>query len=254
MNVDSETFSFDYCDPASGMTPMHQAIQEENIEVLQHMVSNVAHVEQRDATGSTLLHAAAAKRNRHICAILLEERQANPDVVDHSGMTPLHKCQTRKRGVLVAEMLFQWRPDLIDRKDGMGKTALYMACEKGNEDMVKSLLSKGRANPDIKGPGNRTPLIVAIDLAAQQSQKIVIVEQLLKHGADPTIADADSRTAFIATKNAGLAASEIKRMLSSVPPRKMSTATMNSATGSSRRKTSSNSIRIYSLAELALSR
>ncbi|KAI1798998.1 ankyrin repeat-containing domain protein [Daldinia bambusicola] len=236
------------------MTPMHKAIQMENIEVLQHMVSNVAHVEQRDASGSTLLHVAASKRQRDICTILLEERHADPNVIDHNNMTPLHKCQTNNGGIQVAELLLRRCPDLIDCVDVMGKTALYMACEKGNTKMVKYLLSQGQANPDIQGPGKRTPLIVAIDLAAQDSQKIRIVEQLLKHGADPSIGDADGRTAFMAARNAGLAASEIRRMLNSVPPRRKSTATTNSASSSSRRNTSSNIGGIYSLAELALSR
>ncbi|KAI1208181.1 ankyrin repeat-containing domain protein [Annulohypoxylon truncatum] len=214
----------------------------ESIEIVKHMLSNEAHaVEQRDPSGSTLLHAAAGTRNRHLCALLLEEYHANPDVVDQNGNTPLHRCQTRDGGVRVAEMLLKHCSSLVDRPDGLGKTALYLACEKGNEDMVKTLLSNGQARHDIPGPGKCTPLIAAIKLVAQQSRKIPIVELLLLHGADPNIADADGRTAVITAKNAGLAGEEIKNMLSLFPPKRRSAATISFIRSSGNERKTSNS-------------
>lgn len=248
--------SFCSYNPATGTTPMHRAIQMENIKVLRHMLSNVSNVEQRDNSGSTPLHAAAAKRNRHLCALLFEH-SADANVVDHDGMTPLHRCQSKSGGVGVAEILLQRCPDLVDRVDNFGKTALYMACERGNEKMVKSLLTEGRAAPDVAGPGKCTPLIVAIDLAAKSSGKIVIVELLLLHGADPNIPDADGRTAVKAAKNAGLAGDQIRRMLNTITPktvRKFSTATSSTNSSSSGIRKGSNSSGVYGLAELSLTR
>ncbi|KAI1458216.1 ankyrin [Annulohypoxylon moriforme] len=244
MSVDNEAFRFGSYDPTIKTMPIHWAVQAENIEILRHMLSNEAHaVEQRDLSGSTLLHAAAGTRNRHLCALLLEEHHANPDVVDQNGRTPLHRCQTGDGGVRVAEMLLKYCPSLVDRPDGLGKTALYLACEKGNEDMVKALLSSGQAKPNIPGPGKCTPLIAAIKLVAHQSRKIPIVELLLLHGADPNIPDADGRTAFTAAKNAGLAGEEIKIMLNSAMSKRRSAATISliRSPGSERRKTSRSS-------------
>ncbi|KAI0378903.1 ankyrin [Hypomontagnella monticulosa] len=232
------------CDPATGTTPMHRVIQMENIEVLRHMLSNVCNVEQRDSCGSTPLHIAAAKRNHKLCALLFEH-SADANVVDHNGMTPLHRCQSGKGGVAAAEMLLQHCPSLIDRVDNFGKTALYMACEKGNKKMVKSLLTNGRATPNVVGQGKCIPLIAAIDLAAKIACKIVIVELLLLHGADPNIPEADGRTAFMAAKNAGLAGEQIRRILNTIPPktvRKISTATSSTNSSGSGRRTSSNSL------------
>lgn len=255
MDVDSKAFGFNVSDQTLGTTPMHLAIQEENIEVLRHMLSCVVDIEQRDQSGSTLLHAAAATRNQRLCELLLDGYSAKPDVLDHSGMTPLHRCQTRSGGLGVAEMLLKSHPELIDKPDRFGKTALYMACEKGNEKMVRFLLSVGRANPNIQGPGQCTPLIVAIELAAQVAAKVAIVELLLEHGAQPNIADVYGRTAFTVSKNAGLAGGEVKRMLSVVSSRRTSTNTVNSRTTSAGgRRKSSNSSGVFSLAESSQSR
>ncbi|KAI2464055.1 ankyrin [Annulohypoxylon bovei var. microspora] len=254
MNVDSETFKFSSYDPSINTTPMHRAVQLENIEILRYMLSNAAHaVEQVDTSGSTLLHVAAATRNRHICALLLKHH-ADPNVVDQSGMTPLHRCQTIAKGVDVAEMLLECCPSIVDRVDGLGKTALYLACEKGNKNMAKTLLLKGQANPDIPGPGKCTPLIAAIELATHSSRRICFVELLLLHGADPNIPDVNGRTAFTAAKNAGLAGEEIKRMLSLFPSRRTSSAAMNFIRSSGDDRKRSGSSGKYSLAELSLHR
>ncbi|KAI1441127.1 ankyrin [Annulohypoxylon stygium] len=244
MNIDNESFRFGSEDPTIQTTPLHWAVRMESINIVRHMLSNEAHaVEQRDRSGSTLLHVAAGTKNRYLCALLLEEHHANPDVVDQNGRTPLHRCQTLEKGVGVAEMLFQHCPSLVNRPDGLGKTALYLACEKGNEAMVKTLLFNAQADPNIPGPGKCTPLIEAIKLVAHQSRKIPIVELLLLHGANPNIPDADGRTAFDTAKNAGLAGEEIKSMLSLFPPKRRSAATISfiRSSGSERRKASTSS-------------
>ncbi|KAI1074803.1 ankyrin [Whalleya microplaca] len=230
LDVDNPNFHFDICDLGSGITPMHRAIQAEELAVLSHMVSHVRHVEQRDESFSTPLHTAASMRNRKIVSFLLHGHGADANVEDRQLRTPLHRCQASSGGVGVAELLLKAGSDLIDRRDNFGKTALYMACEKGNEKMVRFLLTTGGANPNIQGPGNCTPLVTAIDMAAQ-SRNIAIVQELLCHDADPYIADADGRNAFTAASNAGLAGIAIKRMLNKVPRRRdsdLSTTTKSS--------------------------
>ncbi|KAI8628444.1 ankyrin [Xylariaceae sp. FL1651] len=213
-DVNSRRFGFDICDSGKGKAPIHQAVQDENFEILQHMVQNVAHVEQRDATGSTPIHLAAATRSKRICTVLLE-KDVVMDVLDRSDRSPLHRCQCSSGGTEVAKLILNRCPELIDRIDGFGKTALYMACEKGNEKMAELLLLMG-ANPNKYGQGQFIPLVSAIDAAARSRNKIHLVKLLLEHGADPGIRDGSGRTAFEAANNAGLAGSEIKRLLGEI--------------------------------------
>ncbi|TGJ79940.1 hypothetical protein E0Z10_g8825 [Xylaria hypoxylon] len=209
-DVCSPHFGFNLCDPQTGNTPIHLAIQKENFEVLQSMLSNIPHVEQKDSTtGSTPMHLAATTRNKRLCAILLE-KGAEVDVIDQRSRTPLHRCQGSSGGVQVAELILNRDPNLIDRIDYFGKTALYMACESGNEKMAAYLLSKG-AKPNREGPGQFIPLVSAIDAVAQSRASIHLIKLLLEHGADTGLRDGSGRTALEAANNAGLAGGEIKK-------------------------------------------
>jgi len=77
----------------------------------------------------------------------------------------------------------------VDDHDSWGATALYMAVEIGNKDMVRELLRFG-ANPNTKtaayfdGPGDITPLHRA-------SSSRILLELLLTHGADGNAKDSD---------------------------------------------------------------
>jgi ankyrin repeat protein len=157
------------------------------------------------------------------------------------SLTPhdLDRCQSQSGGTKVAELLLAACPDLLDEIDHFGKTALYMACEKGNEKMVHFLLA-AQANPNIDGPGKCTPLVTAIESASHAARKLTIVSLLLENGADPRISDANGRTAFAAASNTGLAGSEIKKLLGlASPQRRISSA---SVTSTMRRSISSQTV------------
>ncbi|KAI0142716.1 ankyrin [Xylariaceae sp. FL1272] len=222
-------FGFDSYDDELGKTPIHQAIEDEDVGILQEMIQNVPHLKQLDVTGSTPVHVAAETCSKAIFSTLLE-KDPDLDVLDQKSMTPLHRCQCKSGGVQVAEMILTRCPQLVDCVDCFDKTALYMACEKGNEHMVKFLLSK-KANPNKPGSGRCIPLVSAIDAAAQSRSKIRIVSELLDFHADPRIHDVSGRNAFEAANNAGLAGGEIRQLLESASVRRSSVA---SSSGMSR--------------------
>ncbi|KAI0446315.1 hypothetical protein F4803DRAFT_559489 [Xylaria telfairii] len=210
-DVHSPLFGFDVCDPKIGTTPLHLAIQHQNPEVLQSMLLVIPHVEQQDSTGATPVHLAATTRNRRVCALLLE-KAADVNVVDNKKRSPLHKCQSSSGGVHVARMILDQSPSLIDRIDYIGKTALCMACEHGNEIMAEELLKRG-ADPNRGIPRQFIPLVSAIDAVAQSRATIRLIKLLMEKGADATLCDGGGRTAFDAANNAGLAAAITRRKL-----------------------------------------
>ncbi|KAJ0322242.1 hypothetical protein COL5a_008851 [Colletotrichum fioriniae] len=220
-------FRFDTCDFMTRTSPLHKAIQDENLEVLRQMVGHVVSLENGGNVGlPTPLLLAASTRNRDSVGLLLQTG-ARADVRDSAGLSPLHRCQNKSGGVNVARLLLKDTPNLLDLIDNSGKTALYMACEMGNEAMVRFLVGEG-ADPNICHQTKRaqtsspylsnnnvcTPLIAAIQVVAtKSSRKIGMIEVLLSHGADPRLTDANGRNAFQAASNCGLAGSEIKRLL-----------------------------------------
>ncbi|KAI0453773.1 hypothetical protein F5B21DRAFT_515189 [Xylaria acuta] len=214
-DVHNPQFGFDVCDPKTGNAPIHLAIQHQNLEVLQSMLMSNPHVEQRDSMDATPIHLAATTRNKRVCALLLE-KVADVNVVDQKKRSPLHRCQSSSggvEGVEVAKLILDRCPNLIDRIDYIGKSALCMACEQGNENMAAFLLERG-ANPNRGVPGQFIPLVSAIDAVAQSRATIRLVKLLLEKGADARLRDGSGRTALDAANNAGLPASEIKKLLS----------------------------------------
>ncbi|KAI1139219.1 ankyrin repeat-containing domain protein [Hypoxylon sp. FL0543] len=130
-----------------------------------------------------------------MCQLLIQH-DVNMDARNINGKTPLHQCQSNGGGVGVAEVMLAHSPELIDQID---RTALFMSCEKGNDGMVRLLLSAG-VDPNRKGPKDRTPLLarmMAEKDARKTSHKLPIVEVLLRHGADPKIPDKEGKTALM---------------------------------------------------------
>ncbi|OLN96080.1 Ankyrin repeat and protein kinase domain-containing protein 1 [Colletotrichum chlorophyti] len=141
-------FRFDTCDFMTRTSPLHKAIQNENVEVLRQMVAHAVSLENGGNVGlPTPLLLAASTRNRDTVGLLLRNG-ARADVSDNAGLSPLHRCQSKSGGVNVAQLLLENTPNLLDLIDNSGKTALYMACEMGNEKMVRFLLEQG-ADPNI---------------------------------------------------------------------------------------------------------
>ncbi|KAI1329497.1 ankyrin [Xylariaceae sp. FL0255] len=230
-DVDHPEFVFDKYDLVKETTPLSQAIQEENVEILQQLVVNKAHVDHVDDTGSAPIHLAAATCNKRVFSIFLE-KEPNMEVRDHRDMTLLHRCQRQKGGVQVAGMILSRCPDLLNYVCSIGKSALCIACEKGNEPMVEFLLS-ANADPNKPGPGLYVPIVCAIDGAAPSSTKINLVGRLLDKGADPKMCDVSGRNAFDAASSAGLFGSHIRDLLSQASIRRLSSTGSTATTRSS---------------------
>lgn len=75
-----------------------------------------------------------------------------------------------------------------------GQTALHIAVERGERDLVKLFLEVGNAIPNIVDRKGETPLVIAARKAAG-SGNIEIVETLLQFGANPAIEDTQHLTA-----------------------------------------------------------
>ena len=73
-----------------------------------------------------------------------------------------------------------------------GTTVLHSAASLGHDNLVKLLIIKLQANPNIADNNGRTPLIVA-----SKKGNDGIVSTLLQAGADPNIADYNGRTPLI---------------------------------------------------------
>ncbi|CAK4074009.1 unnamed protein product [Aphanomyces euteiches] len=84
----------------------------------------------------------------------------------------------------------------INEKDDEGRTMLHWAVDRGQEEMVSSLLSQGADVNATDGDG-MTPLHYAVSC-----EHIPVVDLLLTHGADTNVADNDGETALMSASSA----------------------------------------------------
>ncbi|RLN51614.1 hypothetical protein BBJ29_004629 [Phytophthora kernoviae] len=147
-----------------------------------------------------LLFLASASGNVRHCEILIEQNQADVNLISQlkdgdkeitaefgHGQTPLH-IASRKGHSAVVELLLQHNA-ASNLPDGDGNTALHCAA---NIETVEVLLNSSfRTNANIPNRRGRTPLHIA---AARGD--VSVVAYLIHHGAQQDIVDDQGQNAF----------------------------------------------------------
>lgn len=100
----------------------------------------------------------------------------SPFILKANGWTPLHFAAARGDLSAAASLLADGQ--VVDQRNGQGRTALLEAAKRGHTALVPLLVQHG-ANPNAKGKQGYTPLLVA----AEQGHADTI-EALLINGAD----------------------------------------------------------------------
>ncbi|GFY53405.1 hypothetical protein TNIN_380861 [Trichonephila inaurata madagascariensis] len=117
-------------------------------------------VNAQDSSGHNLLHQASWKCNTAAAQLLLDVG-VDPTHVSVEGRTPLHVAASKKC-VGIVEMFLQSvhckkLQDFVDAKiPDQGTTALHIAAEKGDVEMMQCLLKHG-ASFDIRNNRKETP-------------------------------------------------------------------------------------------------
>ena len=166
-----------------GYTPLSQACEYAALDVVQLLLNRDADPNLPGYSGqSPLVFAAIAKAAPALRVRIMEillTHGAEINAVNHLQQNALHLCLTYPTyDPIVAKFLIDAGIDLefVGRYEA---TALKIAVENGNLEMVRYLAEKG-ANLDARNSKGETALAVAI----QKNQREV-VEWLLGNGADP---------------------------------------------------------------------
>mmetsp|Transcript_145197 Transcript_145197/g.251424 ORF Transcript_145197/g.251424 Transcript_145197/m.251424 type:complete len:349 (-) Transcript_145197:293-1339(-) len=95
------------------------------------------------------------------CTLILEalREEANPNILDPNGRTPLHFVAGL--GVAPAVVLLIHFGAQVDIPDEQGLTPLHMAAGYANKQTLKVLIGAG-ANPDVVSPTGGTPLQIIV--------------------------------------------------------------------------------------------
>ncbi|XP_061697062.1 ankyrin repeat domain-containing protein 50 [Syngnathoides biaculeatus] len=115
-------------------------------------------LESRDSEGRTALHVASWQGNVDLVDLLLKHG-ANPNALDTEGRPPLHSVAWTGNAN-VGRHLLSVNGINVDHTCHQGATALSIASQQGNADVVSMLVEAG-ANPDHMDKYGRTPIKVA---------------------------------------------------------------------------------------------
>lgn len=158
-----------------GATALHQAIDNDAMEVAALLLSRGAAVDARQFGCQTALHLAASKERTDLLQLLLDHG-VNLNLRDSEGRTALFLAIEKERGES-AQLLVKRGADVNVANDG-SITPLMRALYTRNEDLAAFLISAGA---DVKKmtPKGETALHVASSYASLRTVRL-----LLDHGAE----------------------------------------------------------------------
>ncbi|KAF9777534.1 hypothetical protein IL306_004394 [Fusarium sp. DS 682] len=165
-----------------------------NTELL--LTNDNSGVDTPDKDGRTPLSWASEKGSLLMVESLLEKPGVNVDKPDHTGLTPLSWAVRRRRAPVQVTPLFgetnsvwgQKKPVFGSLQNTLG--GIGTCPESSNEEIVKSLINIGGANPHFKDNNKRTLLSWAVT-----TKKLGIVKYLVQHPeVDINDPDKDGRT------------------------------------------------------------
>jgi ankyrin repeat protein len=161
---------------ADGMTALHWATYQDDLELAQLLVRAGANVKAANRYGVTPLSLACTNGNATMVEMLLKAG-ADPNAPLPGGETPL--MTAARTGTLAAVKALVNRGASVDAKDDRrGQTALMWAAAEGHAAVVQALIDAD-ADFHIRVPSGFTPMLFAV-----RDGRSEVVRVLLKAGAE----------------------------------------------------------------------
>jgi ankyrin repeat protein len=144
-------------------TPLLLCCRREDPELLKIaklLIEKGADVTAKNCCGQTALHPACYWGNTDLAQLLIEAK-ADVNCVNEDLETPLLLCSTWKgpESSKIAKLLIERGAD-VTAKNGKGNTALHLACQYGNDDLVQ-LLVDAKADVNCSNNDGVLPLMFA---------------------------------------------------------------------------------------------
>uniref|UniRef100_A0A0G4HXG7 Uncharacterized protein n=1 Tax=Chromera velia CCMP2878 TaxID=1169474 RepID=A0A0G4HXG7_9ALVE len=188
----------DMQDTYGGQTGLILASEKGHTDIVRLLVDAKANVDMQDRYEKTALILASFHGHTDIVRLLVDAK-ANVDMQDSYGQTGLILASENGHTDIV-RLLVDAKAS-VDIQDEEGNSVLMLAIQKENVEMVEYLLAQpGSATQtvvNIPDSQDRTPLF-----RAAAGGHILLVELLLRRGADPSLKDASGNTALAVAEEA----------------------------------------------------
>uniref|UniRef100_A0A803SNL4 Ankyrin repeat domain 52 n=1 Tax=Anolis carolinensis TaxID=28377 RepID=A0A803SNL4_ANOCA len=164
-----------------GRTPLHYAAANGSYQCTVTLVTAGASINEADCKGCTPLHYAAASDTYRSCLEFLLDNGADPSLRDKQGYTAVHYAAAygnRQNLELLLEMSFNC---LDDVESTIPVSPLHLAAYNGHCEALKTL-AETLVNLDVRDHKGRTALYLATERGSTEC-----VEVLTSHGASALV-------------------------------------------------------------------
>ena len=155
---------------------LFNACENNDINIVNALISNKDYLNVQDQQGSTPLHVAALNGHGEVVKILLDVG-ANYETPNKNGWTPLSSAAEKGHGEVVKILLEKGANYETQQKQGA--TPLNSAANTGHGEVVKILLEKG-ANYETPSKNGWTPLNSAAEKGHGEVIRVIVAHVLNK--------------------------------------------------------------------------
>ncbi|CAF1129563.1 unnamed protein product [Rotaria sordida] len=145
-----------------GNTPLHLIARDDNVRMCKLLMKYT----QLDLTamnemGKTPLHLACANEKANVAAIFINKMNIEQiNLIDIQGRTPLHECVENINGALARYLIRHGADE--NAEDKRGNTVLHLATEKGNMELLRTLIKSSHVDINQLNTDRQSPLSLAI--------------------------------------------------------------------------------------------
>ena len=163
-------------------TPLHQAVQNGNKELLSTLLDKGCPIDVVDSKGRNLLHWAATHGQMKMLQFLIN-RGVGVGAADKSGCTPLHAAAASGHEEVLLELVGIGGKEAMRVVAGSRGTPLHLTVAHGNVNVALLLLDLGCPISVVDSNGK------SILHKASKYGRVELVELLVNRGVDPNIED-----------------------------------------------------------------
>lgn len=166
--------SFEKLNPKLSPASILFAAKKNKVKFVRYFIDSGINVNASDALGFTPLHYAIQNENVGMTSLLIK-MGADINKQTKSGKTPLHLATLCKKHSIYKK-LFK-RTVKLNVADSSRDTPLHVAARNNRSDVIQSILDRDRVGIDLRNHSNETPLAVAINHNSLESVKVLISHQ-----------------------------------------------------------------------------
>ena len=207
-----------------GLTALHLAAQEGNLEITKLLLGAKANVEAKTKIGDyTPLHLAASGAHLTVVQALLAAGAKPGAVTTTTGVTPLHLAAKALGGELVVKALLDKGAPVNAKETSSGQTALMFGAAYGRAAAVKELMAHG-ADASLTTESVDLLAQMVVDKAADERMREAVqaIRQAASGGTERQLTVAEEQKAIEAQRAFLNSKEEVAKVLEGFTPDQLS--------------------------------